>query len=59
MGSGRRCVPTLPSPTLNERKTVSCLAGVTRIGDNKRVAQVEMIAEEQLLVLLAGTSRFY
>ena len=31
------------------------IVGISRIGDNKRVAQVELLSEEQLLVIISGT----
>lgn len=31
--------------------------GLSRIGDNKKVSQIEMLADEQLLVLISGKGR--
>lgn len=33
------------------------LLGLSRIGDNKKVSQIEMLADEQLLVLISGKGR--
>ena len=30
------------------------LLGLSRIGDNKKVSQIEMLPDEQLLVLISG-----